>query len=289
MALLYSEMFYSLQGEGRFVGVPSVFLRMFGCNFSCHGFGQPRDRSQWVSPEDMPYQTQSLDGVSSLEDLPVVKIGCDSSASWARRYRHLASRESVDVVAQRLVGLTPSRSWVAPSGQPVHLVITGGEPLLIGWQRLYPSLFEHPSMHTLQEVTFETNGTQPLRTDLQQRILDRGLTVTWSVSPKLQRSGERPAEAIRPDVLAGYAAVPNSFLYLKFVVHDREDVVEARSVIAQYQDAGVIPAAIYAMPAGGHAEQVACRREEIADACLAHGIRYSPRLHVDLFGNRFGT
>ena len=34
-----SEIFYSLQGEGRFVGVPSVFLRTYGCNFKCAGFG----------------------------------------------------------------------------------------------------------------------------------------------------------------------------------------------------------------------------------------------------------
>jgi len=45
--LRYSEMFYSLQGEGRYVGVPSLFLRLFGCNFECRGFGQDRDRSKW--------------------------------------------------------------------------------------------------------------------------------------------------------------------------------------------------------------------------------------------------
>ena len=42
MKLRYSEAFYSVQGEGRFVGVPRLFLRVFGCNFECAGFGQPR-------------------------------------------------------------------------------------------------------------------------------------------------------------------------------------------------------------------------------------------------------
>ena len=46
--LRYSEMFYSLQGEGRYVGVPSIFLRVFGCNFECRGFGQSRDKSNWL-------------------------------------------------------------------------------------------------------------------------------------------------------------------------------------------------------------------------------------------------
>jgi hypothetical protein len=39
MKLRYSEAFYSVQGEGKFVGVPSVFLRTFGCNFRCMNFG----------------------------------------------------------------------------------------------------------------------------------------------------------------------------------------------------------------------------------------------------------
>ena len=42
MKLRYSEAFYSVQGEGKFVGVPSVFLRTFGCNFRCMNFGLPR-------------------------------------------------------------------------------------------------------------------------------------------------------------------------------------------------------------------------------------------------------
>ena len=37
-----AEIFYSIQGEGRFMGVPSVFLRTFGCNFKCEGFGMPQ-------------------------------------------------------------------------------------------------------------------------------------------------------------------------------------------------------------------------------------------------------
>ena len=42
MKLRYSEAFYSVQGEGKFVGVPSVFLRTFGCNFRCMNFGLDR-------------------------------------------------------------------------------------------------------------------------------------------------------------------------------------------------------------------------------------------------------
>jgi hypothetical protein len=42
MNIKVSELFYSVQGEGRFMGVPSIFLRTYGCNFTCQGFGMPR-------------------------------------------------------------------------------------------------------------------------------------------------------------------------------------------------------------------------------------------------------
>ena len=66
----YSEIFHSVQGEGRFVGVPSVFFRTFGCNFHCHGFGQHRDKSKWLKPEFMPYNTTDLSEIKSVKDLP---------------------------------------------------------------------------------------------------------------------------------------------------------------------------------------------------------------------------
>ena len=37
-ALIVSELFYSIQGEGASVGKPAVFLRLSGCNLRCDGF-----------------------------------------------------------------------------------------------------------------------------------------------------------------------------------------------------------------------------------------------------------
>ena len=51
MKIRYTEAFYSIQGEGRFTGVPSVFLRMYGCNFTCPKFGIAKDVDAPVNVE----------------------------------------------------------------------------------------------------------------------------------------------------------------------------------------------------------------------------------------------
>ena len=72
--LRYSEMFYSIQGEGKFVGIPSVFLRLFGCNFECAGFGQERGKPL-IPRDEMPWKQLDLSNYKIVEDLPVMHIG----------------------------------------------------------------------------------------------------------------------------------------------------------------------------------------------------------------------
>ena len=71
--LRHSEMFYSIQGEGKFVGVPSVFLRLFGCNFECPGFGQERDKPL-IPRDEMPWKNIDISKYDSIADLPVMHI-----------------------------------------------------------------------------------------------------------------------------------------------------------------------------------------------------------------------
>ncbi|MDV7399226.1 hypothetical protein RZS08_47890, partial [Arthrospira platensis SPKY1] len=111
-------------------------------------------------------------------------------------------------------------------GQDVHLILTGGEPLL-AWQRLYIELFEHPRMKDLKNVTFETNTTQFLHEDFRDYLQHRArFNTTFSCSPKLSVSGESWEDAIKPDVAGNYSTVVGSDLYLKFVVADMDDVDE---------------------------------------------------------------
>jgi 7-carboxy-7-deazaguanine synthase len=284
-----SELFYSIQGEGRYMGVPSVFLRTFGCNFTCSGFGMPKNHTS-TERDDIAAKAESF---TDYKSLPLVTTGCDSYASWDPRFKHLSPVLSTDSIADSIVSILPHNGW-----QDEHLVITGGEPLL-GWQRSYPDLLNHPKMKSLKELTFETNGTQPLSKDLRQYLLDWSLnpnhtskgrrghdSITFSVSAKLSNSGEKREEAILPDVVASYEEV--GYTYLKFVVSNFDDMEEVQKVVPMYRNAG-FKGPVYVMPVGGVENVYKLNNRRVADMAMKNGWRYSDRLQVPLFKNEWGT
>ena len=116
--LKIAELFYSIQGEGRFMGVPSVFLRTFGCNFKCAGFGMPKGQlSREV--EDIAARIHYYD---DYKKLPLVKTGCDSYASWDPRFKDLSPVRDSAELADTMTAMLPHKRWMDE-----HLVITGGE------------------------------------------------------------------------------------------------------------------------------------------------------------------
>ena len=274
--LKIAELFYSIQGEGRYMGVPSVFLRVFGCNFKCAGFGMPRgelsDEANNIDPADY----------TDYKSLPLVSTGCDSYASWDPRFKHLSPVLDTDAVATAIVDTLPYKEW-----KDEHLVITGGEPLL-GWQRSYEDLLEHPKMHTLKELTFETNGTQKLSADFKE-YLQRWKAqreITFSVSAKLPCSGEKWEEAILPEVVCEYEDV--GYAYLKFVVTNEQDIADAECAVGAYRAAG-FTGPVYIMPVGGVERVYALNNRNVAEYAMRKGWRYSDRLQVPLFKNEWGT
>lgn len=290
MKIKVSEVFYSLQGEGRFVGVPSVFLRTYGCNFKCAGFGC----APGVASTEADEVAKKVELYSDFNSLPLVNTGCDSYASWHPAFKHLSPNQTTEELVERMLALTPNNRWVQNNGNDVHLVITGGEPLL-GWQRAYTELLKHPGMADLRNLTFETNGTQELHKDFRHTLLDWTLNpkygkrtannLTFSVSAKLSASGEKWEEAIRPDIVMSYADIGHT--YLKFVVETDEHIHEAIRATDEYRRAG-FRGAIYLMPQGGVVEPYDNNKKRIADICCEQGWNYSPRLHVDLWGNGWG-
>jgi 7-carboxy-7-deazaguanine synthase len=281
-----AELFYSIQGEGRYMGVPSVFLRTFGCNFKCSGFGLPKGQTS-TEADDIAYTHANIESFQKYEDLPLVSTGCDSYASWMPEFKDLSPMLTTDAIAERIMEILPYKRW-----EDEHLVITGGEPLL-GWQRAYPDLLNHLSMTGLKEITFETNGTQKLTPEFKKYLQEwsqnppfASREVTFSVSAKLSCSGEQPSEAIRPDVVCEYQEAGHA--YLKFVVATEEDAEEALEAVDIYRAEG-FTGHVYLMPVGGVESVYALNNRRVAELAMKNGLRYSDRLQVPLFKNEWGT
>lgn len=279
-----SELFYSIQGEGRYMGVPSVFLRTFGCNFTCDGFGMPRGEKS----NERHIVASDIGRYKQYKDLPLVSTGCDSYASWDPRFKDLSPVLTTEGIAEAIVRLLPHKEW-----RDEHLVITGGEPLL-GWQKSYPALLDHPLMQDLKDITFETNGTQKLSKEFA-RYLEKWLryhthnffrTVTFSVSAKLPASGEDWRDAIRPETVCEYEEYGAA--YLKFVVATEEDIRDAERAEEEFRRKG-FRGYIYIMPVGGVDSVYNLNAKNVALAAMQRGWRYSDRLQVPLFKNEWGT
>ena len=279
-----AELFYSIQGEGRYMGVPSVFLRTFGCNFKCAGFGMPRGE---VSHEatDIAATHTMIKAFEKYEDLPLVSTGCDSYASWHPDFKDLSPMLTSEAITDRIMEILPQDHWIDE-----HLVITGGEPLL-GWQRAYPDLLSHPKMAGLKEITFETNGTQKLDPKFKEYLTDWSFggderEITFSVSAKLPASGEKWEEAILPEVVCEYEQVGTA--YLKFVVATEQDIADAECAAGAFRHAG-FTGHIYLMPVGGVESVYTLNAKNVALAAMKRGWCYSDRLQVPLFKNEWGT
>lgn len=283
--LKVSELFYSLQGEGRYQGVPSIFLRTFGCNFTCSGFGK--------LPGELGEERLAVDPTkySDYKQLPLVKTGCDSYASWDPRFKHLSKFFDHEELAVQMLDLSPV-GW-----NGVHLVITGGEPLLPGWQKQYPELLDRLYTDGLRHITFETNGTQELTDEFYQWFEHYGFQfeVTFSISPKLSASGESRSEAVNVKAVDDYYAVTKRYcaegseIYFKFVVDHEDHVNEVVDVMEEYRRVVGPWNPVYLMPVGGTGDLYYVNNKAVAEMALAYGYRYSPRLQVDLWKNAWGT
>ena len=225
-----SEIFYSIQGEGRLLGVPSVFIRTSGCNLRC----------VWC---DTPYTSWRPEG----RDWNIGKI-------------------------LREVHKYPAR----------HVVVTGGEPLLAPEIEELTRELKREGAH----ITIETAATifKPVACDL------------ISMSPKLANSTPRKREngkfakmheehrlnfGVMQEFLDGYD------YQLKFVVERRRDFDEIGDLLGKLD--GVDCTRVLVMAQGKTSGELRRKMKWIVELCKEHGYRFTPRLHIDLFGNRRGT
>lgn len=229
--LRIAELFYSLQGEGKLIGVPSVFVRVSGCNLRC----------TWC---DTPY------------------------ASWEPEGDHRTIGQIVDEVTRH-----PGR----------HVVLTGGEPMIMPHIGELVDALADRDYH----ITVETAATvfKPLRLHLA------------SLSPKLSNSTPHDREGgryvrvheqhrLNTEVIQQFIDTSPDF-QLKFVVSDPQDLAEIDALLKRLR--GWRPSDVQLMPQGTSVDELRARAEWINDVCKQTGFRYSPRLHVELYGNRRGT
>jgi 7-carboxy-7-deazaguanine synthase len=293
----YSEIFYSIQGEGHYTGVPSAWIRFFLCNLQCNGFGQEDP----MNPEtyELPFLDFDVSSVQKVEDLPVWEKGCDSSYTWAKKYKHLMGHETPCVLAQKIVDIlknehNPLGLFRHPVSQmEQHLCITGGEPLMKTGQKAVMGIYAElqRQKNIPRHMTFETNGTQQLDADFvewTEQIQDT-TQLFFSVSPKLYTvSGEKSHKAIRPNIVSTYRQISQAG-QLKFVVgHKEEQWDEMEQVIAQFRSVGV-DWPIWIMPVGAREEEQKSTAGEIAAKAFQRGYNVATRVHVYLFGNAIGT
>ena len=291
----YSEIFHSIQGEGHYTGVPTAWIRFFLCNLQCNGFGQkdPTDPSTY----ELPFEDFDVDSVQRVEDLPVWDKGCDSSYTWAKKFKKLMGQATPTELADKLVNVirtdsNPEGKFLHPlSKQHQHLCFTGGEPLMVTGLAasvgIYRALEKQNNLPG--SMTFETNGTQILREPFKEWVRHIDTEVFFSVSPKLFTvSGEKTEKAIKPDNVAEYYKLSKSG-QLKFVVGgtDRE-WEELEATIGKFRDAGV-EWPVWVMPTGAREEEQTATAGKVAEKAFKKGYNVAARVHVYLFGNAIGT
>lgn len=221
-----AEVFYSVQGEGKLVGVPSVFVRTSGCNLRC----------KWC---DTPYTSWTPEGEA----------------------------RTVDSLVEQVAGFGAS-----------HVVVTGGEPMIAPEVVALTEALRARGLH----ITVETAGT----------VFAAVACDLMSISPKLANSTPDDAKwgpvhertRMQPEVLR---QLMDSYAYqLKFVVASPEDMDEIGQVVARL---GAPAENVLLMPEGRSPEVIRERAAWLVPLCLQYGYRYSPRVHVDIWGDRRGV
>ena len=295
MTLKYSETFFSAQGEGQYVGIPSLWMRFFLCNLQCNGFGQKDP----TNPEtyELPYETIDITNIDSVFDLPVFDKGCDSSYTWSKKYKHLITDKTVTEAVDELTALLPHGKFIHPiTGQASHMVFTGGEPMIKGTQPGMIEVIEEFKRRKNQpmKVTVETNGTRPITDEFAEWIQREyshwadGREWYWSLSPKLwATAGEKSKKAIRPDVVKRYAEVsPHG--QLKYVVNGTDESWrEVEENTKLFREAGC-DYPVWIMGVGGTFEGLVQTEASIADEAIRRGYYYTSRVHVHIYGNAIG-
>lgn len=255
-----SETFYSIEGEGPYVGRPTYFVRSFGCNLTCQGFSNPRN-------DKIVYLVNER-----------TNVGCDSAYSWHPEFKSSAYELEEHKLADMLVDQFEKGVMVS---------LTGGEPLL--WQKSWEKVFKLIDFEKLKskKILVETNGTVVVTKPFMESLV--GADAEFSVSLKLSNSGEDRNKTIVNDAIKSICAYPH---YFKFVTSGTDkEIEEIQHTISYIESLGIeiCKCKIWLMPEGATVEQQNACARKVAQKAMEQYWSFTPRLHVYLFNNERGT
>lgn len=210
----------------------------------------------------------SIQGEGATAGLPAVFVrlqGCSVGCTWCD------TKYSWDPGAGREVEVETLVEEAA--AHPCRrAVVTGGEPLE---SPIFVDLLRALGTRGFA-IEVETAGIVPPPPGVER-------AVQWNVSIKLGGSGVDEARRIRPEAIRGFLA---RNAWWKFVVTDDADVSE----VLQLAERFALPRArILLQPEAIRREELIERSRSVVEACKRHGFRFSPRLHVLLWGAKRGV
>jgi len=242
-----TEQFFSIQGEGKYAGVPSYFLRTGGCNLNCPGFGAAYE----------------VDGET--------RLGCDT---YFAVDGHFASSWEKVTDADTLT--THLKNEFEKIGYVPDMVITGGEPLMYAKDDVFYAVVTCMVEHGVK-ITFETNGT--IEIDFEKYPAYK--SCTFALSLKLKNSGEPAQKRILPQALKNIQTYAKES-FLKFTIDAK--LVETTALSEINEIRALLPELeVYCMPVGESRDSIWKNDKAVFEFCMQHNFRYSDRLHIRVF------
>ncbi len=248
-----TEQFFSIQGEGKYAGVPSYFLRTGGCNLNCPGFGAEYE----------------VDGEK--------RLGCDTyfavDSAFAKSWIKVDDSQTL---------ITTLKGEFETIGYKPHMVITGGEPLMYHADATFYAVVEWLVNENI-EITFETNGT--IEIDFEKYPAYR--SCIFALSLKLANSGEPEQKRILSQALENVQKYAKE-AFLKFTIDAALVETTALDEINQIRE--ILPElAVYCMPVGESRDTIWKNDRAVFEFCMRNNFRYSDRLHIRVFDTTQGV